>query len=262
MFSSPISSAIVRSSRWPISQRNPSAISARTDPSASARADSRSSLAAPGSVAEPGWPAAFAEARYDPVTSPTRAALAAYVPALTKNGTHAASTNRNPPSGPATMFCISVVPPISQPLARSSRSLDTTAGITAWLADRKMTSPVLMRNSAASSRTMLDRPARIAVASTAITTTRDQSIATISRRRSTRSTSTPPGIANSSQGSQEAPEVSATTSGLLVCAATYSGAAIVARPLPRADSVLAVQSFANRWSDAVATTGEVSRRKG
>jgi hypothetical protein len=40
--------------------------------------------------------------------------------------------------------------------------------------------------------------------------------------------------------------VADTSSGLLVCAATYSGAAIVAIPLPSADIVLAVHSFANR----------------
>jgi hypothetical protein len=40
--------------------------------------------------------------------------------------------------------------------------------------------------------------------------------------------------------------VADTMSGLLVCAATYSGAAIVARPLPRAEVVLASQSLANR----------------
>ncbi len=51
---------------------------------------------------------------------------------------------------------------------------------------------------------------------------------------------------NSSQGSHETPVVADTTSGLEVCAATYSGAATRTRPLPRADAVLAAQSFANR----------------
>jgi hypothetical protein len=41
-----------------------------------------------------------------------------------------------------------------------------------------------------------------------------------------------------------------------VCAATNNGAAIVARPLPRADVVLAVHSFANREP-----SGSVTRRQ-
>jgi hypothetical protein len=40
--------------------------------------------------------------------------------------------------------------------------------------------------------------------------------------------------------------VADTINGLLVCAATNSGAAMVARPLPSADVVLAAHSFANR----------------
>jgi len=157
------------------------------------------------------------------------------------------------------MFCISVVPPTSQPFARSRRARGTTAGIMAWLAERKTISPVLMRNSAASSRAMLDHPASSAVARTAMTATRIQSIATISRRRSTRSTSTPPGRANSSQGSHATPVVAETISGFLVCAATKSGAAIVARPLPRADVVLAVHSLANREPIGSATSSDATR---
>ena len=84
-------------------------------------------------------------------------------------------------------------------------------------------------------------------------TTRIQSIVTISRRRSTRSTSTPPGRANSSHGSQATPAVADTISGFLVCAATKSGAAIVASPLPRAEAVLADHSFANREPSGSAT---------
>src|SRR5580693_6470780 len=144
------------------------------------------------------------------------------------------------------MFWVSVVPPTSQPLARSRRARGTTDATMAWPAERKTTSPVLMTNSTASSRAMLDHPVSSAVARTAIATTRTQSMVTISRRRSTRSTSTPPGRANNSQGSHAAPEVAETISGLLVCAATNSGAAIVARPLPRADVVLAIHSLANR----------------
>jgi phosphoribulokinase len=74
-------------------------------------------------------------------------------------------------------------------------------------------------------------PVRIAVASTAIAATRVQSISTIRRRRSTRSTRTPPGRANSSHGSQATPVAPDTISGLDVREATYSGAAIVASPL-------------------------------
>ena len=44
------------------------------------------------------------------------------------------------------------------------RARATTAGIMAWLAERKMTSPGLMMNSTTSSRTMLDYPASSAVA--------------------------------------------------------------------------------------------------
>ena len=156
------------------------------------------------------------------------------------------------------MFCISVVPPTSQPFARSRRARGTTAGIMAWLAERKTISPVLMRNSAASSRAMLDHPASSAVARTPMTATRIQSIVTISRRRSTRSTSTPPGRANSSQGSHATPVVAETITGSLVCAATKSGAAIVARPLPRAEVVLAVHSFANREPSGSATSSDAT----
>jgi len=80
-----------------------------------------------------------------------------------------------------------------------------------------------------------------------------------SRRRSTRSTSTPPGRANSSQGSHATPVVAETISGFLVCAATKSGAAIVARPLPRADVVLAVHSLANREPSGSATSSDATR---
>src|SRR5216683_1140509 len=59
---------------------------------------------------------------------PIRIALAAYVPALTRNGRPAAIPKRRPPSGPATRFSISVSPPVSQPLARSSLDGGTTAG--------------------------------------------------------------------------------------------------------------------------------------
>src|SRR5271169_1366278 len=156
------------------------------------------------------------------------------------------------------MFCISVVPPTSQPFARSRRARGTTAGIMAWLAERKTISPVLIRNSATSSRAMLDHPASSAVASTPMTATRIQSIVTICRRRSTRSTSTPPGRANSSQGSHATPVVAETISGLLVCTATKSGAAIVARPLPRAEVVLAVHSFANREPSGSATSSDAT----
>jgi hypothetical protein len=86
-----------------------------------------------------------------------------------------------------------------------------------------------------------------------MTTTRIQSIVIISRRRSTRSTRTPPGKANNSHGSHATPNVADTISGLRVCAATKSGAAIVARPLPRADVVLAAHSFANREPSGSAT---------
>jgi hypothetical protein len=168
------------------------------------------------------------------------------VPVLTKNGTEAETTNRKPPSGPATILPISVVPPISQPFACSRRSLGTTSGVIAWLADLNTTSPVLMTKRTASSSAMLDQPPSSATDSTPIATTRLQSMRTIVRRRSTRSMRTPPGSANSSQGSQATPVVADMSSGLLVCAATYSGAAIVAIPLPSADVVLAVQSFANR----------------
>src|SRR5579872_3092558 len=105
---------------------------------------------------------------------------------------------------------------------------------------------------------MLDHPASSAVARTPMTATRAQSIVIISRRRSTRSTSTPPGRANSSQGSQAAPRVAETISGFLVCAATKSGAAIVARPLPRAEVVLAVHSFANRAPRGSATSSDAT----
>src|SRR5579859_3080199 len=105
---------------------------------------------------------------------------------------------------------------------------------------------------------MLDHPASSAVARTPMTATRAQSIVIISRRRSTRSTSTPPGRANSSQGSQAAPLVAETISGFLVCAATKSGAAMVARPLPRAEVVLAVHSFANRAPRGSATSSDAT----
>ena len=91
-----------------------------------------------------------------------------------------------------------------------------------------------------------------------MTATRIQSIVTISRRRSTRSTSTPPGSANSSQGSHATPVVAETISGFLVWAATKSGAAIVARPLPSAEAVLAAHSFANRDPSASATSSDAT----
>ncbi len=184
------------------------------------------------------------------------------MPALTPNGTHAASTNRNPPSGPAIICCVTVVPPTSQPFARSSRARGTTAGVIAWLAERKITSPALMTNSTASSNAIPARPVSIALARTLITATRTQSIVTISRRRSTRSTSTPPGSANSSHGSHATPNVADTISGFLVCAATNSGAAIVARPLPSADAVLAVHSFANCQPRGSATFSDATAARG
>jgi hypothetical protein len=52
--------------------------------------------------------------------------------------------------------------------------------------------------------------------------------------------------------------VAETISGSLVCAATKSGAAIVARPLPRAEVVLAVHSFANREPSGSATSSDAT----
>ena len=54
------------------------------------------------------------------------------------------------------------------------------------------------------------------------------------------------------------PAVADTISGLLVCAATNSGAAIVARPLPSAEVVLAAHSFANRDPSASATSSDAT----
>ena len=168
------------------------------------------------------------------------------MPALSANGSDAASTNRNPPTGPAIMFCITCVPPPSQPLARSSSERGTTAGSTACAAVRNTTSPVFTTNSTAYSSAIPARSASIATASTASAPTRTQSMSTISRRRSTRSASTPPGSANSSHGSHDTAAPADTTSGSSVIDATYSGAATVAVPLPSADSVLAVHSRAKR----------------
>ena len=92
---------------------------------------------------------------------------------------------------------------------------------------------------------MLDQPPTIATASTPIAAARAQSTATISRRRSTRSTRTPAGRANSSHGSMATPVVAETISAFDVRALTYSGAATTVRPVPSADSVLAVHSLAN-----------------
>ena len=167
------------------------------------------------------------------------------MPAFAKNGMLAATTNMNPPSGPAIMYRDSVRPPTSHPFARSSWSRGTTAGTIDWAAGSNAVSPVLIRKSTRSSRTMLDQPARIATASTPIAAARAQSTATISRRRSTRSTRTPAGRANSSHGSMATPVVAATISAFDVRALTYSGAATTVRPVPSADSVLAVHSLAN-----------------
>src|SRR5215472_10585990 len=92
---------------------------------------------------------------------------------------------------------------------------------------------------------MLDQPLTIATASTPIPAARAQSTATISRRRSTRSTRTPAGKANSSHGSMATPVVAETISAFDVRALTYRGAATTVRPVPSADSVLAVHNLAN-----------------
>ncbi len=136
-------------------------------------------------------------------------------------------------------------PPTSQPLARSSLDAGTTAGIIAWLAERNTISPVLTMNSTTYSSAMDAQPARIAVESTPIARTLIQSTTIISRRRSTRSTSTPPGSANKSQGSHATPNAADTISGLLVREATNKGVPIVASPLPRAEMALAAHSFPN-----------------
>ena len=93
---------------------------------------------------------------------------------------------------------------------------------------------------------MLAQPVRTAAASTPITRTLLQSTMIIRRRRSTRSTSTPPGSAKSSHGSHATPNAAEMISGLLVRDATNKGVAIVASPLPRAEIVLAAHSLANR----------------
>ena len=131
-----------------------------------------------------------------------------------------ATANRKPASGPASIPCISMSPPTSQPFARSRRARGTTAGIIAWLAERNTISPVLMTNTTTYSSAMLPCRVRTAVARATIAATRIQSITTISRRRSTRSTRTPPGRANSSHGSQAAPVTPDTISGLEVREAT------------------------------------------
>src|SRR5258708_36365666 len=93
---------------------------------------------------------------------------------------------------------------------------------------------------------MLAQPVRIAAARSPIATTLAQSIAIIRRRRSTLSTSTPPGRANSSHVSHATPKAAEMISGSLVRYATNRGVAMVARPLPRAEVVLAAHSFQNR----------------
>ena len=125
-----------------------------------------------------------------------------------------------------------------------------------------MTSPVLTRNRTTRSTTSAAVCSSTAATSPAMATARRLSTRTISRRRSTRSTSTPPGSANSSQGSQVTAAADETSSGSLVCEATNSGVATVARPVPNADAVLEVHSTANRRSSrappSVVTTGQAN----
>jgi hypothetical protein len=85
---------------------------------------------------------------------------------------HAASANKNPASGPATICCMTVEPPTRAPLARSSRDRGTTDWIIAWLAERKITSPALIKKSTAYNSVMLGCPNPIDAASNAMAAAR------------------------------------------------------------------------------------------
>src|SRR5215472_4296941 len=248
MFNSPMSTAIVRSRRCLTSQLKPSARSDQTD----LRPETRAVLSAAVTGLSRG------AGRKRPAIHAIRIALAAYVTALARNGRPCATRNRKPARGPASINSAIVAPPMIQPLARSSRSNGTTSGTIAWLAAWNRISPVFTTNSTAYSSAMLSRPVRIAAASTPIAATLMQSTATISRLRSTRSTSTPPGSANSSHGSQATAAAAETARGLPVRAATNRGAATVASPLPSAETVLAAHSFANLLSSRASSFPDIA----
>lgn len=110
-------------------------------------------------------------------------------------------------------------------------------------------------NRAANRAAVLLRPVATTAARPPTATTRTASMITMSRRRSTRSTSTPPGRANSSHGSHDTAKAPETTSGSLVREATTSGVAMVVRPLPSAEVVLAAHSAQKRRPRPAAAPG-------
>src|SRR5215472_7076941 len=76
--------------------------------------------------------------------------------------------------------------------------------------------------------------------------------------RSTLSTSTPPGRAKSSHGSHATPKAAEMIRGSLVRDATNRGVAMVARPLPRAEVVLAAQSFQKRAPSPATLSADIA----
>jgi hypothetical protein len=158
----------------------------------------------------------------------------------TQNGAESAAANRKLPAGGPANWLVTVSAAYMRPLAVSSRSGRTMAGIIAWAALSNSVSHTPM------ARAMAYRGhigASLARPSSAMQPTRRPRATLtrhITRRRSRRSTIAPAGREKSSQGSVNATVRPAIRRASRVSVAANSGSAAALIPSPRFDTVLAV----------------------
>ena len=198
----------------------------------------------------------------------TRAAAAANVPASSRNGTAAAAANSSPPSGGATSSLATIRAPRRRLLALASWSRGTTAGRieTAALSNRVSAVPRAKKTGYSSGRVATS--ASTATPSSPTARQRAASTRTISRRRSSRSTSAPLTSENSSQGRRWATASPATSRGSRVRVAASRGPATRVMPSPRLDTAFAVHNLAKsgprprvrRYAPCAGGTGHTLRR--
>ncbi len=127
-------------------------------------------------------------------------------------------------------------------MATSSCDSSTSSGTMTCAALSKRVSAVPSRNAARYTSGTVATPPATATASRITTVMRNRCAIPMTRRRSTRSISTPLASPNSSQGSWEANATPATSAGLRVSEATSSGSAAWRMPSERFDEAVAAHS--------------------
>jgi hypothetical protein len=235
-----------RRTRFPSHHRRPSAISVRT------------LLRGASDVAS-----AVASGRIDRISTP----LAAKDRALPANGRTCQTLNNAEPSGGPTksspLISAAAIRPFATDRCRGSR--DTKSGTADWAARSKKTCPTPSRKATNTSHGRFTREVRIRITRAIRTANRPASAHTITRRRSSRSTTTPACSETSTHGISTATTTRLNATGLLVSWRTSSGNAAACMPVPVADTSVAPKSRWKRppsstlaWSGALVRTLDVS----